>query len=389
MKSTIEDFIHSMKDELIAISDYIYAHPEPGNEEFLAVEKLTEFLKKHDFQIDTGVAGKATAFHAVYDSGKPGAHVAYLCEYDSLPGIGHGCGHNMIGTMGAGAGIALSKIISSTGGKISVFGTPAEETDGAKVDMASQGLFDEVDAAMILHPAQSSVKSGKSLAMDALQFSYKGKASHAAAQPEKGINALDGVLLLFNGINALRQHVTSDVRIHGIITEGGLAANIVPEDATAQFYIRAATREGLDAVVEKVMRIAEGASLMTGATLTVSNYEISYDNLKTNETLSEAFTKNLLAAGESVVLSPEKGSGSLDMGNVSYRAPAIHPYIGFGAPNAIAHTVDFAKATITDAGHDALIRGIKALSYTGYDLLTDKALLEAVRQEFLESSKVK
>ncbi|HSR03822.1 MAG TPA: M20 family metallopeptidase [Proteiniclasticum sp.] len=388
MKKMIRDHINSMKDELISISDYIYAHPELGNEEFLAVEKLTEFLKKNGFEIEMGIAGKATAFHAVYDSGLSGAHVAFLCEYDALPGIGHGCGHNMIGTMGAGAGVALSKVLSETGGKISVFGTPAEETDGAKVEIAKQGLLDSVDAAMILHPGQHSVKSGKSLAMDALQFSYKGKASHAAAQPEKGINALDAVLLLFNGINALRQHVTSDVRLHGIITEGGLAANIVPEEATAQFYIRAATREVLDSVVEKVKNIAEGASLMTGAVLTISSYEISYDNMKTNETLSDAFSKNLLEAGETTILSPERGSGSIDMGNVSYKVPAIHPYLGFGAPNAISHSVDFANATITDAGHEALIRGINALSYTGFDLLTDDELLTSIKKEFLESKEV-
>jgi len=177
--------------------------------------------------------------------------------------------------------------------------------------------------------------------------------------------------------------VTSDVRIHGIISEGGLAANIVPEDATAQFYIRAATREVLDTVVEKVKHIAEGASLMTGATLTISNYEISYDNMKTNETLSDAFSMNLLEAGETTILSPERGSGSIDMGNVSYKVPAIHPYLGFGAPDAISHSVDFANATITDKGHEALIRGINALSYTGYDLLTDQELLTAVNEEFL------
>lgn len=385
MKNDIIEHINTLQNQLISISDYIYAHPEPGNEEYLAVEKLTGFLKENNFSIETGICGKATAFHATYDSGIPGAHIAYLCEYDSLPGIGHGCGHNMIGTMGAGAGVALSKVISSTGGKISVFGTPAEETDGAKVDMANQGVFHDVDAAMILHPSQYSQKSGKSLAMDALQFSYKGKPSHAAAQPEKGINALDGVILLFNGINALRQHVTSDVRIHGIITEGGLAANIVPEDATAQFYIRAATREGLDVVVDKVKRIAEGASLMTGAALTISNYEISYDNMKTNETLSDAFTQNLLLAGETWILPAEKGLGSIDMGNVSYKVPAIHPYIGFGAEEATSHSVEFANGTVTDAGHEALIRGVKALSFTGYDLLTDHELLSAITLEFLES----
>lgn len=386
MKKSIAQQIESMKDEILSINDYIYAHPELGNEEFLAVEKLTGFLRKNGFEIEMGIAGVPTAFHAVFDSGHSAPHVAFLCEYDALPGIGHGCGHNMIGTLGAAAGVALSKVLSVTGGRISVFGTPAEETNGAKVEIAAQNLFEGVDAAMILHPGQHSKRSGKSLAMDALQFSYKGKASHAAAQPEKGINALDAVLLLFNGINALREHVTSDVRIHGIISEGGLAANIVPEDAAAQFYVRAATREGLDAVVQKVKSIAEGAALMTGATLTISNYELSYDDMRTNETLSDAFTKNLMEAGETIILPAEKGSGSLDMGNVSRRVPSIHPYLGFGAPDAISHSKGFADATVTDAGHEALLRGVTALAYTGYDLLTDKSLLQAIKEEFSKNS---
>lgn len=382
MKNRIIKEIDALKGTLVEISDFIYHHPEAGNEEFMAAAKLVGFLKSHGFQVEVGIVNKPTSFRAIYDSKKEGPNIAFLCEYDSLPEIGHGCGHNMIGTMGAGAGVALSKVLDSIGGKITVLGTPAEETDGAKVAMAKEGIFKDIDVAMIVHPGQVTAESGLSLAMDALQFAFKGKTSHAAAEPEAGINALDGVLLTFNGINALRQHVTSDVRIHGIVKEGGLAANIVPDYAVAQFYIRAATREGLDPVVEKVKNIARGASLMTGAELTITNYEISYDNLKTNEVLSKAFTRNLNAVGVEDI-SPAKSSyGSIDMGNVSYVVPAIHPYLSFGCGDAASHSKEFAEATITDTAHDALIQGAAAMALTGYDVITDKALLKQIKDEF-------
>jgi len=382
MKNKIIKELDAIKGTLIEISDFIYHHPEAGNEEFMAAAKLVAFLKSHGFLVEVGIVNKPTSFRAIYDSKKEGPNIAFLCEYDSLPEIGHGCGHNMIGTMGVGAGVSLSKVLDSIGGKITVLGTPAEETDGAKVAMAKEGILKDVDVAMIVHPGQVSAESGHSLAMDALQFAFKGKTSHAAAEPESGINALDGVLMTFNGINALRQHVTSDVRIHGIIKEGGLAANIVPDYAVAQFYVRAATREGLDPVVEKVKNIARGASLMTGAELSITNYEISYDNLKTNEVLSKTFSSNLKSVGVDDITPAKSSYGSIDMGNVSYVVPAIHPYLGFGCGNAASHSREFADATITDTAHHALIQGAAAMALTGYDVITDNALLKRIKEEF-------
>lgn len=382
MKERIKKELDILKEKLWSISDFMYLNPELGNQEFKAVDKLTALLKENNFEVEVGIAGKPTAFKAVYDSNLEGPTVAYLCEYDALPEIGHGCGHNIIGTMGVGAGIALSKGIEQIGGKVIVLGTPAEETDGAKVYMVEQGVFDNIDIALILHPADENYESGSSLAIDALQFDFIGKASHAAAKPEAGINALDAVILTFNGINALRQHVTSDVRIHGIITEGGVAANIVPERAVAQFYVRASQREYLNEVVAKVKNIANGAALMTGAKLEISNYQISYDNMVTNKTLSETFTKNLKEIGVLDVKKDREGSGSIDMGNVSRVVPSIHPYIGLGCSGVAAHTRELAQATITEKGHEALLNGATALALTGYDVLTDKVLLEQIKSEF-------
>lgn len=382
MKELIMEEIDKIKKDLWEISKYIYNNPQLGNEEFKAVDKLTSFLRENNFSVEVGIIEKPTAFRGVYKSNKEGPNIGFLCEYDALPEIGHGCGHNMIGTMSVGAAVALSKILNHIGGQITVIGTPAEENDGAKVVMAEKGVFDKVDVAMIVHPAEETYESGDSFAMDAIQFEFTGKASHAASSPELGINALDAVLLTFNGINALRQHVPTDVRIHGIIKEGGIAANIVPDHAVAQFYVRTSTREKLKLLVEKVKSVAQGACSMTGASLVISNYEISYENMRTNKTLSHAFNENLRYLGIDTILPAKGGYGSSDMGNVSNVVPSIQPYIGLDCPNIAGHTREFADQTMTTVAADALLKGAAALALTAYDVISDKELLKQIKEEF-------
>ena len=364
----------NIKDRLVKISEFMYHNPELGNKEFKSIEQLISLLEENNFKVEKEFLGLKTAFRAVYDSNKPGLTVGYLCEYDALPDIGHGCGHNMIGTMSAGAGVILSKILDEVGGRIIVYGTPAEETDGAKVIFAEQGVFEELDAAMILHPSDKTTKSGTSMALYPLQFTYKGRTAHAASCPQDGINALNSVIQLFNGIDALRQHVTPDVRMHGIITQGGVAANIVPDKAVAQFYFRAAKKETVMELLEKVKKIAEGAALMTGATLEMERYELPYDNLVTHENLSDAFTENMKALGITE-FEENKTFGSSDIGNVSHIVPTIHPTIGISNCSVISHSREMADATISDLGHERLIIGALALAYTGYDVLTNKVEL--------------
>ena len=364
-----------IKERLCEISDYIYENPELGNEEYKAVEVLTKLLKEHNFSVEEKYLDMDTAFKATFDSGKPGLTVGYLCEYDALPGIGHGCGHNMIGTISAGAGIALSKIIDQVGGKIIVYGTPAEETNGAKVIMVEKGAFDELDCAMMVHPNDKTYASGTSSALYPIQFTFKGKTAHAASCPEQGINALNAVIQLFNGIDALRQHVTKDVLMHGIITEGGVAVNIVPERAVAQFYIRAAKKATVTEVLEKVKNIARGAALMTGCELEMDRYELPYDDLNTNEVLSEAFNENLRSLGITEIHAPKTGGGSSDIGNVSYVTPTIHPYISISNCEIRGHSRELAKATTESLGHERLLTAVLALAYTGYDVLSKKIIL--------------
>lgn len=369
MKELLFNEGQNLKEVLCEISEYIYHNPELGNQEFKSSEKLISFLEEHNFIVEREFLGLKTAFRAVYDSNKPGLTVGYLCEYDALPEIGHGCGHNMIGTMSAGAGVILSKIVDKVGGRIIIYGTPAEETNGAKVIFAENGVFEELDAAMILHPSDKTTKSGTSMALYPLQFTYRGRTAHAAGCPQDGINALNSVIQLFNGIDALRQHVTPDVRMHGIITNGGVAANIVPDEAVAQFYFRAAKKETVMDVVEKVKKIAEGAALMTGATLEMERFELPYDNLETHENLSEAFNENLRSLGITDIVE-NKDFGSSDIGNVSQIVPTIHPNIGISNCRVVGHSREMADATISELGHERLITGTLALAYTGYDVLT-------------------
>ncbi|PYZ91637.1 amidohydrolase [Salipaludibacillus keqinensis] len=384
MKQQIIAHMNALSDSFYEISQYIGHNPELGNEEEKACRILTETLMEHGFTVKTGIVHQPTAFEAVYDSGKPGANIGFMCEYDALPDLGHACGHNLIGTQGIAAAIGLASVIHETGGKIYVYGTPAEETKGAKVTMADAGYFDHLDAALMAHPSSSYVKSGSSLAMDAIQFAFYGKSAHAAAAPDKGVNALDAVIQTFNSVNALRQHVTSDVRLHGIIPEGGQAANIVPDYAVAQFYVRAKKRSTCDPVTEKVIQCAKGAALATGARLEVSNYEYSYDDMITNRMLSETFTKQLQELGidEDEIFEHRGGTGSLDMGNVSQRCPSIHPYVKISSQPISAHTHEFREAALNKEGYDGMLVGAKALAMTGYTILTDDHLRMQIASEF-------
>lgn len=387
MKNIIINEISGRMEELSGISRYLYENPELGDHEYKAVELLTDYFSKNGFTVEKGIYGLDTTFKAVYDSHKEGAHIAFFCEYDALPQIGHGCGHNLISSMSAGAAMGLKAALDETGGKISVFGTQAEETSGVKGVLADKGAYDGVTVAMMAHPNAVSEESGSSLALKAIKFEYFGKAAHAAAVPEKGINALDGVILLYNGLNALRQHLKSDVRIHGIISNGGTAPNIVPDYAEAKFYFRAKEKEYLETVIAKAKECAEGAAKMTGATVKISYFELPYDNLKTNKALSDLFTANLRELGETEINPPSDGVGSIDMGNVSHVVPSIHPWIGVGDPSLVIHSREFADHTMTEAGRATLYKGACALALTAYDVITSKESQEKIKAEFVSVSR--
>lgn len=382
----IVDEIEKQRDKYINISHEIHDNPEIGNKEFFACKVLTDTLKEAGFSVETAVAGHETSFIARKKSSKlEGPAIGFLAEYDALPGLGHACGHNIIGVISTAAAISLSQLLDEVGGEILVLGTPAEEggeNGSAKASFVKHNLLEGIDACMMIHPGNKTGVTGSSLAVDPLDFEFFGKSAHAAASPEKGINALDAVIQLFVGINALRQHVTSDVRIHGIITHGGDAPNIVPEYAKARFFIRAATRKTCSEVTEKVKNIAQGAALSTGARLNVAAFQNEVDNMLINKKFDELFAQSAKLLDLKIDTEPHEGLGSTDTGNISQVVPTIHPHIKIGPESLVGHTAEFCKAAVSKEGDEALIAGAKALSITALTLLTNKEKLKEIKEEF-------
>lgn len=378
------------REEYIAISKDIHQHPETGNNEYYASSLLTALLTKNQFQVTTNVAGHETAFFAVRDSGKPGPTVAYLAEYDALIDIGHACGHNIIGVTSVAAAIALAEALDETGGRVVVLGTPAEEgglrgkggpNGNVKARFVEHGYLDDVDVALMVHPSGTTRLTGPSLANNHLYFHFYGKPAHAGSSPHKGVNALDALVLLYNGISVLRQQLPDGVRVHGIITNGGQAPNVIPEYASAHYYIRANSREEVLALEPRIRAIADGVALATGTTVKIE-HQVGPRDFRINHTLNSLLLKEFTDTGEVVDQTKEKGIGSTDAGDISHAVPTAHPYIKIGPDDLIGHTVAFRKAANSEQGYQALITGARVLARTGLRLLTDAELLQEVKNEF-------
>ena len=382
LKEEAAERLNSLEGEIIDLSQQIHANPELGHQEYFASSLLTNYLEAKGFVTERGLGGLKTAFKSSFGNAKS-PQVALLAEYDALPSLGHGCGHNLIGAASVGAAVLLKPMLEQGGlaGQVHVFGTPAEETSGGKVTLVNKKCFNGIDAAIMFHPGEVNAIYISSLAMDALEFVYQGRTAHAAAAPHQGINALDGVIQLFNGINALRQHLEDDVKVHGVIVDGGDTPNIIPDHAVARFYVRATSRVKLDKVVGKVLDCARGAALQTGCKVSWSNYELSYDEMVTNKTLAKVFENNLAALGIEAVMPNRTGGGSIDMGNVSQVVPAIHPYLSFGISGCAAHTREFTQASGNRAGKQLLIMAVTLLANTVIDLLTNPDLLRHAKNE--------
>lgn len=388
MKNKVLKFIDEITPELNEMSLEIYKNPELGYQEFKACKIHTDLLRKYGFDVEENFSGVETGFKAVYKGKKEGLTVAYMAEYDALPGIGHGCGHNLLGTVSTGAGIVLKEIIDEIGGTVIVFGTPAEETSGAKVTFVENNEFDGVDIALMAHPGSSYTKSGASLALEPIEFEFFGKTSHAAAAPEKGINALDGAIQTFNSVNALREHMRSDSRVHGVIIEGGKAANIVPDYAKVQYYVRSTTKTYNTELLEKVKNCARGAALATGTELKITKFEFNYDNMVTNEILSKVFNDTIYEIAGVVMNEPSKSTGSIDAGQVSQVCPTIHPYFDVtNDPTIAGHTRELADATLKDYAKEQMKNTIAALVLTATKVIQDPKLYQEIKHEFDNTEK--
>lgn len=390
LEARLEQSIDQHRDDYIAIAKDIHAHPETGNNEYYANGLLTALLQKHGFTVTSNVAGHETAFYAVKESGRPGPTIAFLAEYDALIDIGHACGHNIIGVTSIAAAIALSDALDKTGGKVVVLGTPAEEgglrgkggpNGNVKARFVEHGYLEDVDAALMVHPAGKTRLSGPSLANNHLYFHFYGKPSHAGSSPHKGVNALDALVLLYNGISVLRQQLPDGVRVHGIITNGGQAPNVIPEYASAHYYIRARTREEVIALEPRLRAIADGVALATGTTVKIE-HQVGPRDFNINHTLNSVLLEEFTAAGEEVELREKEGLGSTDAGDISHAVPTAHPYIKIGPDDLIGHTVPFREAANSAQGYAALVTGARVLARTGLRLLTDAALLQKTKDEF-------
>lgn len=380
LKLKIKDSVELQRQQLIQLSLNIHDNPELGFEEEKASAWLTSYLEDSGFHVEQGIAGLATAFRATYGQGSP--RIALLAEYDALPKIGHGCGHNIIATSALGAAVASKSIIAQSGGSIVVLGTPGEEVFGGKIDMVKAGAFKEIDVAMIVHPDVRNMVTIQALSCSSLEVEFFGRPAHAAAQPHRGINALEAMILAFTAINSLRQHIRGEARIHGIITDGGEAPNIVPAHSAAVFLIRAPDNEYLAELKERVLNCFIGASVASGARLEYRWRDRTYAPMKNNATLAQLFSQNLESLGRQVeAFDTRFGFGSTDMGNVSQVVPSIHPTIAIASPEVLIHTPEFAAAAASEAGQEGLMDAAKAMAMTVADIL-QPGMLDRIKQEF-------
>ncbi|MGH7369512.1 MAG: M20 family metallopeptidase [Candidatus Methylomirabilaceae bacterium] len=384
IKTEVVRAVDRLADELVAISRFLHQHPELAFEEHQAARHLTAILKARGFDVTDGVAGLPTAFLARSADGPATATVALLAEYDALPSLGHACGHNLIAASSIGAALVLQPFLSALGGRVAVVGCPAEERGGGKIALVKAGLFQGVDAALLVHPSNRTELFKCALAMRALRVEYFGKSSHAAAAPHLGINALDGVVLAFTNINALRHQLRDDARIHGIITDGGRAPNIIPDYAAARFYVRALDHDYLHDLHRRVVACLEAAAQATGSKVSIQDEGEEYHPMKCNRTLGTLFRANLEILGEKVEQTPEDQElGSTDVGNVSQVVPTIQPTIALtNQPSVVCHTTAFAEAAGGAPGDRALLLAAKALAMTTVDLLADPTCLRQVQDEF-------
>jgi amidohydrolase len=385
-KSLLADEIDDRADVLVEVSHELHAHPELCFEEQFAHDLLTDVLEGEGLAVERGAYGLDTAFAA--RAGSTGPTIAVLCEYDALPGIGHACGHNIIGSAGLGAGLALAARAEELGGQVVILGTPAEEGGGGKVIMAERDAFAGVDAALMVHPAPADLALMNVIAIQRLTVDYEGQAAHAAAFPQRGRNALDAAVLGYNNIAALRQHIRPDERIHGVFTDGGDKPNIVPAHASAEWYVRSPTVRRLDPLKERVVACLEAGATAAGCEMTLRWLDPSYADMIDNPVMVDLYRQNSAELGR-ILEDPTDANnvvGSTDMGNVSYVVPSIHPMIAVSPPGVSIHTPEFAEHARSETGDRAVIDGAKAMAMTVADLWLDADALARTQAAFAEAT---
>ena len=386
LRSRVIARIDKERESLIEISLALHADPEIAYQEHRASARLASYLEARGFEVERPYQGLTTSYRGNASGRSAGPTVAILAEYDALPDIGHACGHNLIAMMGTAAAIGASEVLGELGGSIAAIGTPAEEGGGGKVALVRAGTFKGVDAAVMVHPSSRTLSGRTSLASNRVELEFYGKAAHAAAQPDRGINALDGLIQTFNAVNAMRQHLKPDARVHGIITSGGSAANIIPEYAAGKFSVRARDHTYQKEVLRRFIACAEGAAAATGTRLVVTvNENSGYQNMVPSTPLAERWAEHVRSFGiEVTATADDERMGSTDMGNVSQIVPSAHPYIGIAPDGTPGHSTAFRDAAATPAAQANAISAAKALALLAVDLLADPALLARAKTEFAD-----
>jgi amidohydrolase len=385
-KKQIISMVDVHAEDLWGISKVLFSEPETAFIEYKACRILSEVLEKAGYSVEIGIGGLETAFRATFGE-ESNIKIAILAEYDALVGLGHACGHNLIAAAAVGAGMAFAGLRPRIKGQIQVIGTPAEEGDGGKIILANAGVFNSIDAAMMFHPATKNMVLRPSLACSELKVEFFGKASHAAAAPEEGINALDALLLTFNNINALRQTLGPKDRVAGVILAGGEASNIIPAHTSAEFSVRSLTSIRRDELVKKIIVCAQAGAQAIGCQL---KYEITpgYKEIIPNKVLAGFFKSNLELLGRVVVdPDPNERMGSTDMGDISHLVPSIHPYLAIAPINVAGHTLEFREYCISESGKSAMLDAAKALAMTAVDLLTNPEALLKAKEELITALK--
>lgn len=386
-KERVSKIVDRLAPELRKLALDIHDNPELGLQEYKACAWQKELLGRYGFAIEENFCDIETSYKAVYKGRKPGPKIAFLAEYDALPELGHGCGHNLIAMVSVGCGIACREFADEYGAQIDVIGTPAEETAGTKVPMSAKGVFGGYDAVMMAHPAFANAESINTIAMDAYKIEFFGRPAHAAAAPHEGINALDAMINFFNLVNAMRQQTKPDARIHGIITDGGKAANVIPDYTAANFYIRANRVDDVKKLAERVRNCAAGAALGTGCTYKMEYNEENFKDTCTNKALNNLAVDNIQPFLSEPIyrLGDIHAPGSSDLGDVSYEAPAIQVIFKIGEyPNPMGggHTPEMAAAAGSEYGINNGLNFVKGLVMTAIELMTKPETLAAVKEEF-------
>jgi amidohydrolase len=385
LKSRIAEAVDRLADDLETLSHTIHGHPELAFKEEKAHGWLTDFLESHGARVERGVGGLSTAFRATIAGTAPGPTIAIMAEYDALPGIGHGCGHNVIAAAGAGAGAALARAFGTLplAGQIQIIGTPAEEGGAGKVHLMEAGVFHGVDAALMIHGRDRTEVWRPSLGIFKVKAEFFGTAAHASSWPWRGVNALNAVIALFNALDAMRQQLRPDARVHGVIVNGGAQPNIIPEYTRADFYLRSLDRDYCGELLRRFRACADGAAAATGCRVTVTTDPIFHEPLKPNAAMATMFERNLSALDFAVDAGGDQGGfGSTDCGNVSHAIPTIHPYVRIAPDGVPAHSREFAEWARSPLARAGMIAGAKALAMTALDLLASSEALAGAKQEF-------